>query len=105
MKWLIYILSTIILSLNAVPCSDIKVNSLHEIVASGHDDNHSLPDHKDHCSPFCICDCCGTNVMVQLEFDFFRDNKTEIFSAFQKPYSDLYSPIFQNKILQPPRYV
>tara|TARA_B100000809_G_C14924649_1_gene454650 strand:- start:145 stop:411 length:267 start_codon:yes stop_codon:yes gene_type:complete len=88
-----------------VPCSDNKLNSVHEINACGHDDNHSSPDHEDHCSPFCVCDCCSTNVMVQLDFDCFRNQNTEVFSAFQKPYSDLYSAIFQNKILQPPREV
>lgn len=67
--------------------------------------SHQSSEREEHCSPFCVCDCCSSNIAVQLEFYLFRTQITEIFPATQKPYSDLYSPIFQNRLLQPPRGV
>ena len=102
MKWLAIILSAIILSLNAIPCSDNE--DMHEQTSVEHKThNHDTEEHSDHCSPFCVCDCCSTQMVVQLDFNFYRNQITEIFPITEKPYSDLYSNLFHQQILQPPR--
>lgn len=49
-----------------MPCADGMPQNVTgndtEIMASEHEHNHS--EHKDHCTPFCVCACCGTMVAM-----------------------------------------
>lgn len=65
MKLFTSIFSIYILLLTGLKCVDVpSSNDLTkiEINSSGNDGNHH---DTDHCSPFCICDCCVTPVIQQ----------------------------------------
>jgi hypothetical protein len=57
------IFSLYIILLAFVPCQDNFSLVPNEAPASAHaqDSEHEHPasDHEDHCTPFCICACCG----------------------------------------------
>ncbi|MBC6995058.1 hypothetical protein QWY85_12040 [Neolewinella lacunae] len=63
MRLLTRILSLYILLLAFVPCQDNFFLISNEAPAAVHAENpeHEHPDseHEDHCTPFCICACCG----------------------------------------------
>ncbi len=42
------------------PCSDQETCDGHSIE---HSTDHQPTDHEDHCSPFCVCPCCGVSVV------------------------------------------
>jgi len=66
MRIFAFILSFYIIALSIVPCTDgIPQSSNHsdiEVSAAEHDHNHS--DHKDSCTPFCVCACCGIMITM-----------------------------------------
>ena len=86
----------------------MEVSSLaHESVS--HDathDNHSHDKDKDLCSPFCICNCCGAQVLSYfptLSFELpliSQDIKTK--EPFYKP---VFASSFFGSIWQPPQLV
>lgn len=66
MKFLSSILSLLLLVLSCLPCADadLVVNSSNndKMLAENHVD-HSNEMHFDLCSPFCICNCCGIQIL------------------------------------------
>jgi hypothetical protein len=101
-------LSIILLILSCLPCADankdIVYDSNGKVLAEKHDD-HSKELHSDLCSPFCICNCCGAQVLSftpSITFSFRED-----FTAFiEKPetiYKAHYASIFSGSIWQPPQ--
>lgn len=69
MKWFTCIFAFYILSLCAYPCQDngehsqYSVQSLHqEKSCSGHNDSGC----SHNCSPFCFCNCCQVNTIVNV---------------------------------------
>lgn len=65
MKSASIILSFILLVLSCLPCADadkdVIVDAAGKVVA--HTDDHSKELHTDLCSPFCICNCCGAQIL------------------------------------------
>ncbi|SPE76491.1 hypothetical protein FLACOL_00472 [Flavobacterium columnare] len=66
---------------------------------------HSHSDDDDLCSPFCVCNCCGIQVLVYqsiISYDF------EVFSAIntenkESLYKSIFYTNFYNSIWQPPK--
>ncbi|MGJ1265162.1 DUF6660 family protein [Sphingobacterium spiritivorum] len=79
MKIFVFIFSVYMLGMSILPCTDALYectannNQLVEIGLS-HEDNHKT-EHKDFCSPFCSCQCCGTITVAISDF-----NITEVVS-------------------------
>ncbi|MGB0868364.1 MAG: DUF6660 family protein [Flavobacteriales bacterium] len=110
MKYFVYILTVLMLSVIFVPCSDEpganihlpQFNTEHNISDNHHDHDHS--DTQDSCSPFCYCQCCSvasltlisiTEVSIQsLDSTPSRENMV---------YSNHYSYVSKNSLFQPPR--
>ncbi len=68
LKLFTIILSIYVTCLALVPCSDFEnIQSGQELsVEATHDHDH--PDNcNDSCTPFCMCACCHTNVVVNKE--------------------------------------
>jgi hypothetical protein len=68
MKHLATTLSFMILLLMATPCHDYaQDNTLLKATQADHktETNHSHQD-TDLCSPFCVCQCCQSNVIVAI---------------------------------------
>ncbi len=65
-RWISIILSILIFSLSIIPCSDSHTCGMEEHEVLGH--NHS-EDTEDHCSPFCVCHCCGISIGLPEEVE------------------------------------
>ena len=70
-----------------------EFNSEHvsETHSEDHSHNHSHDqDHEDNgCTPFCVCQCCGTSTTIPLLFTFNETLEVVLFSTFH--YPSLYS--------------
>tara|TARA_R110002049_G_C8985663_1_gene548647 strand:- start:529 stop:834 length:306 start_codon:yes stop_codon:yes gene_type:complete len=100
MKFVTFILSFYILTLNFLPCEDgdLLQNEMQVEIVHSVDDNHG---HIDMCSPFCQCQCC------HIQTTFFKiaelslganDIATTVFLHFESLGKDI-----SKSILQPPR--
>lgn len=99
------ILSVYFLVLTVMPCADAQLISIGEELSSVHDEaDHSGHDHssgEDLCSPFCVCQCCHTDV-VNFEKVEFTAAEIELTSTVPLFKGRLLSP-FPKSLLQPPR--
>jgi hypothetical protein len=105
-KFLNYILSIYLVALSCLPCADIEVSSAaHKAteIASNHDD-HSHNKENDLCSPFCICNCCGQQILnfSQEIAPQFRKIATEITTQIPA-YKSILTSNFYGSIWQPPQ--
>jgi len=71
-----------------------------EISASEHEHNHS--EHKDHCTPFCVCACCGTMIAIPTIHAVSFTKEIQTANAFQFHYTFNYSFDFSKGIWHPP---
>ncbi|MDO6739122.1 DUF6660 family protein [Wenyingzhuangia sp. 2_MG-2023] len=103
MRFSTFILSILILAMAIMPCED-AVDTLWEQESITHykDSSHNhLPQHEDECTPFCICQCCGTSISLPILIAFEETNAADWFSdSFH--YSSLYSFDYQNGVWHPP---
>jgi hypothetical protein len=93
-----------ILVLSAVPCSDAH-NSCNKTVETEQNTEHSHEhDSDDNCSPFCICNCCGSHIAV-IEIPFYSLNVHYSYSLVEKVAlrNDSFIATFFNNIWQPPK--
>lgn len=95
-------MSVYILSLFAVPCSDVR----EDLCVDHHEQSANTPiSHQsgcDCCSPFCTCNCCTSPVPVKI-----NHIQVHRFTYLTQEYiirnSDLITPTVQNNIWQPPQ--
>ncbi|WP_081868441.1 DUF6660 family protein [Leeuwenhoekiella sp. MAR_2009_132] len=104
MKLLTFIFGLYILTLNALPCTDVNAdvvsdNPQTEVVsASNLDHNHSA---SDGCTPFCTCHCCHVHT-VDFALANFKPITTKISSKIFLHFDSIgEEPI--NSLLDPPR--
>jgi len=100
MKFLAFILSIYILTLNLAPCEDYTVLDDEVKIEIS---QQSLGDHTDLdlCSPFCQCHCCHIHATYLSKVDCAIasiDISTKLFFHFNGLEKD-----FTTSILQPPR--
>ncbi|MGE5383369.1 MAG: DUF6660 family protein [Omnitrophica WOR_2 bacterium] len=102
MKAICYLLSFYILVLTAIPCADGPQDYSMQIThINYHSNNTQHHDCADHCSPFCVCNCCVSPVTVQLNtvhIDYYPSVK-EVYTAFS--VQDFNTPVFP--VWQPPK--
>lgn len=106
MKFLNIILSIYLVALSCLPCADMEVNSLahssSEVVANH--DKHSHDKENDLCPPFCVCNCCGTQILnfnQEITFEF-RKVFTEITTQIPT-YKSILTSNFYGSIWKPPQ--
>lgn len=110
MKLLNYILSIYLVALSCLPCADMEVNSAaHKVVeiSANHDEkSHNHDKENDLCSPFCSCNCCGSQIVSyfkMLNYNFAVVSKT---ITTQLPsYTSQFASNFYGSIWQPPQIV
>ena len=102
------LLSLILLVLSCLPCADadkdIAYDNKGKLVADRHVD-HSKELHSDLCSPFCICNCCGVQILS------FTPTLTFIISGIpadyitkvEITYEPQFASAFYGSIWQPPQ--
>lgn len=91
--------------LAAMPCTDIAVNRNQDFskIEKSHD-HASHPDEADSCSPFCICNCCGTPILNLNSTLLFAN--LNISQISKTPISTYKTPLFSKffgSIWQPPQ--
>jgi hypothetical protein len=101
MKFFAFILSFYILGLAALPCIDLPEDRYARIAEITQNSNSNHVNDNDNCSPFCICQCCASPVVIE---DFIIEFTN--FSYAQKNLSD-YSPTYVSSLFtaiwQPPK--
>jgi hypothetical protein len=102
MKFLAFILSIYIFSLNIAPCADYVAtdNDAKTEISQAIDSDHQHQD-SDLCSPFCICQCCHISA-TYLQFANLKLDITLI-STQDFLFLNGTEKDFTTSILQPPR--
>ncbi|KJD33785.1 hypothetical protein PK35_03255 [Tamlana nanhaiensis] len=102
MKFLAFILSIYIFTLNLMPCEDSVVadNEVKTEISQKHDSDHNHQD-NDLCSPFCQCHCCHIHV-TQCQATEYNLVKPIISTQVGHHFEGLVKN-FNASILQPPR--
>ena len=104
--WLI--LSIYLVSLSVLPCSDkeecditVKV----EQTSISKTNTHNQHSHeKEHCPPFCICNCCGApSYHLQIAIMHLKNKDFAIEKKQICDYDFVYLNDYSSKIWQPPR--
>ena len=107
MKWISFLLLTLLLFLTAIPCDDAiaeEASISSENIVTIPDQDH--PDHshqEDTCTPFCTCNCCQTHssfplVLVKSEYNLkIKKHKPVI-------YNKLLSARIVDSIWRPPQF-
>lgn len=108
MKFASIILSFILLVLSCLPCADADKQFVYDanakILAEKHAD-HSKELHNDLCSPFCVCNCCGVQVLnftPSLSFNI-REDFTALVEKPEIVYKSHFASTFSGSIWQPPQ--
>lgn len=103
-KLLTFIFGLYILTLNALPCTDVNADVVSDtsqtefVSASNLDHNHSA---SDLCPPFCTCHCCHVHT-VDFGSVNFKPINTEISSKIFIHFDSIgEEPIYS--LLDPPR--
>jgi hypothetical protein len=98
------LLAVYVLALSMVPCTD-GLEHIHEHakaqIEQGNHSDHNHPEHKDHCTPFCTCACCGTVMVLPSVFQIEISN-VEVYSLKQFYYSAQYTFDFNAGVWHPP---
>lgn len=79
MKIASVILAVLVTILTTIPC-DSSCGELTEIESQSHtQDDHDDHSDADNCSPFCVCNCCQTNIVLMEAFHKLNipDSETE----------------------------
>ncbi len=104
-KWTSTILSILFLLLSCLPCADREENSSSQTVVEKSSSDHNQD--FDACSPFCICNCCNSQVFAFdntiCRFDFViikKDVENKI-----PEYKSILASNFFGSIWQPPQIV
>lgn len=81
MRFLAFILGFYFLAISLVPCSDVHFSASEHTAQLSVHTHHDDQNHKDACSPFCHCNCCGSyaEVLNPVSFVFFHAPLLKIF--------------------------
>ena len=106
MKYLSFLLSIYLLVISILPCSDAHSmdTAAPMRIEQSCADNHEA-HHTDACSPFCVCNCCSTNVSLTINNDVeLKTLKPIYFEQIQYVLQTInfHSTYFGN-IWQPPK--
>ncbi|MFK6999275.1 DUF6660 family protein [Flavobacterium oreochromis] len=106
MRLLYIILSVYFLILSGLPCLDTIEHERSIAKSATSDHSHKGHTHTDDlCSPFCTCNCCGTQVLVYqsiISYDF-ENLPTIITERKESLYKSVFYTNFYNNIWQPPK--
>jgi hypothetical protein len=104
-KWTSTILSIVFLLLSCLPCADKEGSGSLQTVVEKSSSEHNQDN--DACSPFCICNCCSSQV-----FTFDNTICTLDFIVIEKivenkipEYKSVFASNFFGSIWQPPQIV
>ncbi|WP_370633630.1 DUF6660 family protein [Pedobacter sp. Leaf250] len=104
MKFLIYLMSFLIVSLSCINCEDVMamVNNPTELSISNIEKSKGLTD-QDNCSPLCTCNCCGQLLLANVPISIPKTLKRLIPEKELKYYSNHFLSKYTQNIWQPPK--
>lgn len=103
MKWSAFLLGIYILLLSFLPCADSR-----ECTAPAETRISALSGHEGHqhaqesCTPFCMCACCGTTVILQ-QAVFFPVTPTVVPQRRMVPGNTAFQSYDFGAVWQPPQ--
>ena len=98
-QFLTSFLSVYLLVLMVLPCNDAHATT--EIFSKTHFSQVTQDEHhEDFCTPFCICSCCTTPIIVAqpaiiFEVSYFENFQTQTTSFYKSITSNFYGSIWQ----------
>lgn len=103
MKLISTILSILITFLSLLPCDDVKVIDNCDQEIQFHNDNDNDHSNTDDCSPFCLCQCCHTPVVIFSPYYF--NTAITLYSNYKQLgyYQSLILNILLYPIWNPPK--
>lgn len=99
-KILTNVLWVYLLGLLVLPCNDACSRDSHELPVTMEQAQDHHEEENDLCTPFCICSCCASPVIVDQIADL------EFYKSEFNCYSDCYKPSYSrysHSIWQPPK--
>lgn len=110
MKALFTILAIYMMAVFLMPCADafqkdVLQNNNAAHVTSDKEHNHDHSETADLCSPFCVCNCCGTVPVMFFSLNtikFLQINKS-VLSKETPHYTSQFIPNYFGEIWQPPQ--
>ncbi len=91
-------------ALSIMPCTDgisqIETHTSSEVSVSDNHHDHSHNE-EDGCTPFCVCACCGTIVVMPSIFQIGM-RRIDLTSTYQFSYTFDYSFDYNEGIWHPP---
>ena len=106
MKFITIIASIYFVALSCLPCADIEVSSFTHSsteLASNHKE-HSHDKENDLCSPFCACNCCGTQMVNYFKITAISFPVVTSKISLKLPtYTSVFASNFYGSIWQPPQ--
>jgi hypothetical protein len=109
MRIIAFILSIFVLSMAIMPCEDGMDDAIFENTSQSHFDDQShnhAQDKEDGCTPFCICTCCGTNIVLNFSFPPLISEINQCFLSEKVKinfYNTTFISDFYGNIWQPPK--
>ncbi len=94
-----------LVALSCLPCADIEVDSAAHLkeLATNHKE-HSHDKENDFCSPFCICNCCGAQILTYFPSSLFEfPTVLEVIQTKKSFYKSTFASSFYGSIWQPPQ--
>lgn len=91
-----------------MPCTDREECSIVKSTKTEQSHNHDRHSHEnEHCTPFCICSCCGISTVIQVipNFVFTPHQFSEITTKEVSHYKFVYTQNYYAPIWQPPKIV
>ena len=89
-----------------MPCADMEISSAaHQLaVHQSHQDKHSHDKENDLCSPFCSCNCCGSQIVSYFKVITINFHVVSKSIKTQLPtYTSKFTSNFYGSIWQPPQ--
>lgn len=101
------LLSFILMVLSCLPCADAANDTARSQTTTENHKHEPNDHHNDLCSPFCICNCCGVQI---LSFTPVLSFVIELIPAVFSPkpeigYKSHLASMFSGSIWQPPQIV
>ncbi|WP_414692970.1 DUF6660 family protein [Parapedobacter sp.] len=99
-----FILGTLLLALSLLPCADTYAADtirIHETYDSHAHENRSTAG--DLCSPFCVCGCCNTPVVMKFSLGYVAAVPAPLPERQYPVYRLAFTLSFIQNIWQPPQ--
>lgn len=106
MKLITVLLSIYILLLSGLPCSDEVDCAENKTETSKTNQHTNHQEDTETCSPFCICACCGTNIVLNFSFSPLISEIAQCFLSEKGKinfYNTSFISDFYGNIWQPPK--